>query len=155
MAVIGNRVHPNVVAFMDTLAYSEGTDDGLQRTANHGYDVLVGGRLFTDYSAHPRIRCEAVNSDAAGRYQFMGRYWDHYKAQLNLPDFGPMSQDLWCLCLLKECKAIKDIEEGRFDVAIAKCKSRWASLPGAGYGQHEHKLAVLTAAYRNRGGITA
>ena len=31
------------------LAWSEGTDNGRQKTRNHGYDVIVGGELFTDY----------------------------------------------------------------------------------------------------------
>ena len=41
-------------AFLDTLAWSEGTDNGRQKTRNHGYDVIAGGELFTDYSDHPR-----------------------------------------------------------------------------------------------------
>ena len=41
-------------AFLDMLAWSEGTDNGRQKTRNHGYDVIVGGELFTDYSDHPR-----------------------------------------------------------------------------------------------------
>ena len=36
------------------LAWSEGTDNGRQKTRNHGYDVIVGGELFTDYSEYPR-----------------------------------------------------------------------------------------------------
>ena len=36
------------------LAWSEGTDNGRQKTRNHGYDVIVYGELFTDYSDHPR-----------------------------------------------------------------------------------------------------
>ena len=36
------------------LAWSEGTDNGRQKTRNHGYDVIVGGELFTDCSDHPR-----------------------------------------------------------------------------------------------------
>ena len=40
-------------AFLDML--SEGTDNGRGReTRNHGYDVIVGGELFTDYSGSPR-----------------------------------------------------------------------------------------------------
>ena len=39
---------------VDMLAWSEGTDNGRQKTRNHGYDVIVGGELFTDYSDHPR-----------------------------------------------------------------------------------------------------
>ena len=27
-----------------------GSDNGRQKTRNHGYDVIVGGELFTDYS---------------------------------------------------------------------------------------------------------
>ena len=41
-------------AFLDMLAWSEGTDNGRQKTRNHGYDVIVDGELFTDYSDHPR-----------------------------------------------------------------------------------------------------
>ena len=41
-------------AFLDVLAWSEGTDNGRQKTRNHGYDVIVGGELFTDYLDHPR-----------------------------------------------------------------------------------------------------
>ena len=41
-------------AFLDMLAWFEGTDNGRQKTRNHGYDVIVGGELFTDYSDHPR-----------------------------------------------------------------------------------------------------
>ena len=37
-------------AFLDMLAWSEGTDNGRQKTRNHGYDVIVGGRAVTDYS---------------------------------------------------------------------------------------------------------
>ena len=39
-------------AFLDMLAWSEGTDNGRQKTRNHGCDVIVGGELFTDYSDH-------------------------------------------------------------------------------------------------------
>ena len=45
-------------AFLDMLAWSEGTDNGRQKTRNHGYDVIVGGELFTDYSDHPRKRAK-------------------------------------------------------------------------------------------------
>ena len=37
-------------AFLDMLAWSWGIDNGRQKTRNHGYDVIVGGELFTDYS---------------------------------------------------------------------------------------------------------
>ena len=39
-------------AFLDMLAWSEGTDNGRQKTRNHGYDVIVGGELFTRLPDH-------------------------------------------------------------------------------------------------------
>ena len=40
----------NVRRSSDMLAWSEGIfDNGRQKTRNHGYDVIVGGELFTDY----------------------------------------------------------------------------------------------------------
>lgn len=47
-------LNPQRKAFLDMVAWSEGTDNGRQPTRNHGYDVIVGGELFTDYSDHPR-----------------------------------------------------------------------------------------------------
>ena len=60
-------------AFLDMLAWSEGTDNGRQKTRNHGYDVIVGGELFTDYSDHPRKLVTLnpkLKSTGAGRYSF-------------------------------------------------------------------------------------
>ena len=45
------------------LAWSEGTDNGRQKTRNHGYDVIVGGELFTDYSDHPQT-CHAKTQNS-------------------------------------------------------------------------------------------
>lgn len=147
----------NLVAFLDTLAYSEGTDKPGQPTKDRGYDVLVGGGLFTGYADHPRKLIDlprlGIKSTAAGRYQILARYFDVYKAQLKLPDFSPHSQDLIAIQLIRECKALDDIDAGRIADALGKCKSRWASLPGAGYGQHEHKLDTLIAVFKRRGGI--
>jgi muramidase (phage lysozyme) len=149
-------VSPNLRAFLDTIAASE-IGPSLLLKSDNGYNVLVGSTpqaplLFNDYTTHPRIHNKAMNSDAAGRYQFMGRYWSHYKLQLSLPDFGPESQDRWAAQLIKECHALDDVENGQIAKAIAKCSSRWASFPGAGYGQHENTLASLEAAYERAGG---
>ena len=61
-------------AFLDMLAWSEGIDNGRQKTRNHGYDVIVGGELFTDYSDHPRKLVTLnpkLKSTGAGRYQLL------------------------------------------------------------------------------------
>lgn len=143
-------------AFLDMLAYSEGTDNGRQPTNNHGYDVIVGGKLFYDYSKHPGVYVKLnprLTSSAAGRYQILEKFAKHYMEQLKLPDFGPASQDKIAIQLIKECKALDDIYAGRIHSAIYKCRSRWASLPGAGYGQHEQKVEKLIAVFKDAGGV--
>ena len=149
----------NLRAFLDMIAFSE-IGPGLLRVSDNGYNVIVGSTparpiLFTDYSKHPRLYQKAQNSDAAGRYQFMGRYWDFYRKQLDLPDFGPQSQDKWAIQLIKECRGLALIERGAFPLAVESCRSRWASFPGAGYNQHENSLASLTDAYTDAGGEVA
>lgn len=146
---------PNQKAFLDMIAHSEGT---VKYGDQDGYNVVVGGSLFDGYADHPRklVQLNAtLKSTAAGRYQLLARYFDAYKAQLHLPDFSPASQDAIALQQIRECHALDDIEAGRFDDAVAKCSHIWASLPGAGYGQHENKIDALRLAYKNAGGTLA
>ncbi len=146
----------NVLAFLDMLAWSEGTDHPRQPSNDDGYDVVVGGGLFRGYHDHPRRLVSlprlGIKSTAAGRYQLLARYWDAYRRQLDLDDFSPINQDRIALQQIRERRALSDIQAGRIEQAIAKCRNIWASLPGAGYGQHEHPLAALIAAYRKAGG---
>lgn len=138
-------------AFLDLIAYAEiGTQ--LLELSDNGYNVCVGSTptkpiLFHDYSKHPRIRYPALHSDAAGRYQFMGRYWNDYQYSLKLPDFGPESQDKWAIQLIRECKALDAIDVGDIEKAVVLCKSRWASFPCSPYGQPQKKMKKLIAAY--------
>lgn len=167
---------PNRRAFLSMIAFSEGVREGQHPlTVNDGYDVIVTGvdgpEVFTDYSAHPFspeyegnggvkrpsrvINSKGLTSNAAGRYQFMLVHWDHYRDQLGLPDFGPESQDLWAIQLIRERHALPLIDMGNFADAVHACSNLWASLPGAGYGQHENKLDKLEAAYIDAGGVLA
>ena len=57
-------------AFLDMLAWSEGTDNG-RRKPEIMVSVIVGGELFTDYSDHPRKLVTLnpkLKSTGAGRY---------------------------------------------------------------------------------------
>lgn len=147
----------NVCAFLDMLAWSEFTSR--IAASDDGYNVIVGGQLFSDYSDHPRekvwIPKWKVISTAAGRYQLLARYYDVYKKLLRLKDFTPVNQDLIAIQQIRERRALPDIQSGRFDDAAAKCRNIWASLPGAGYGQYEHDLAALREQYRQAGGQLA
>lgn len=78
-----------------------------------------------------------MKSTAAGRYQILYKFAEAYKKNLGLKGLWPEDQDKIAIQLTKECKALEDIEAGRIGVAINKYRSRWASPPGAGYGQFE------------------
>lgn len=161
-------VSKNLSAFLDALAWAEGTSTS-PATRNSGYDVIVTGvdgraEVFTDYSAHPFaggrpskvINRKGLTSNAAGRYQHMLRDWAHYRAQLALPDFGPDSQDKWAIQLIRERRALPLIEAGKFAEAVGAVRNLWASLPGANYdGQPMRDLVKLTRIYIAAGGSVA
>ncbi|MFV7466611.1 glycoside hydrolase [Pseudomonas shirazica] len=140
----------NVIAFLDMLAWSEGTST--IKASDDGYNVLVGGKLFSDYSKHPKVKVwlpkYSIYSSAAGRYQFLAGTWDAIVKNYGFKGrFIPEAQDLAAIKLLTECGALPLIKAGRIAEAIAKAAPIWASLPGAGYGQREHKLAALLGIY--------
>ena len=135
-------------------AWSEGTDNGRQKTRNHGYDVIVGGELFTDYSDHPRKLVTLnpkLKSTGAGRYQLLSRWWDAYRKQLGLKDFSPKSQDA-ALQQIKERGALPMIDRGDIRQAIDRCSNIWASLPGAGYVARSIRLTAWIAKFKEAGG---
>ena len=55
---------------------------------------------------------------------------------------------------IKERGALPMIDRGdiRWAAAIDRCGNIWASLPGAGYGQFEHKADSLIAKFKEAGG---
>lgn len=143
---------PNLAAFLDMLAWSEGT---IKFGADDGYNVMVGGHLFNSYADHPRVLVkinDTLYSTAAGRYQELERNYDHYKSMLCLPDFGPVSQDRIAIQQISECRAMPLIANGNLAGAIQACAHIWASLPGAGYNQPENPYTGLAAAYLRAGG---
>lgn len=155
----------NLTAFLDMLAFAEGTATH-PLTRNRGYDVIVTGmdgkpEIFTDYRDHPFasgrpakvFNRRGEKSTASGRYQQLYLFWPHYREKMRLPDFSPASQDKLAVQLIGERRALADIERGDIARAISKCRSIWASLPGAGYGQREHSLDDLLEVYRNAGGV--
>lgn len=159
-------MNPNIQAFMKTIRFSEGTLNH-PLTVNDGYDVIVTGIdgkpeillisaiILCQGPSGESFNKAGQRSTASGGYQQLYKYWPTYKEQLGLKDFSPESQDRLCLQLLKEQRAIADIEAGHIRRAIAKCANIWASFPGAGYGQREHKVEVLIEAYKNFGGKVA
>lgn len=145
----------NLTAFLDTIAFSEGT----YGRGDDGYNVLFGGKLFSDYSKHPNIRTPFTDktgksnfSTAAGRYQLLYRYWVAYCKILHRVDFSKETQDLIAIRQIYECDALGEVEAGNFAFACEKVKRIWASFPGAGYNQHENSYTKLREFYISRGG---
>lgn len=156
----------NLTAFLRALRYGEGT------AGANGYRTKCGGSLFDDYSDHPAnlgwrglplsdAMCKGAGlgsgcvSTAAGAYQFTKPTWNSLAKSLGLPDFSPESQDRAATELIRQKGALADVYAGRAEVAAGKVRKIWASLPGAGYGQHEVAMGTFLNNYRNEGGVLA
>ncbi len=157
----------NVAAFLSMIAHAEGTDRApdpyrccyaykhtIESLADH--PVTLGEWKG---EALPPAMCKAAGiasgkcrSTAAGRYQILVGTWRHLKAEMQLPDFGPASQDKAAIRLIKQHGGLDDVRAGRIPEAIAKIRRVWASMPGAGVGQPERKLVELLRVYKTHGG---
>ncbi len=138
----------NLRAFLLMIQYSEGT------IGENAYRMLYGGGLFSDLSKHPNIAITkwGITSTAAGAYGFLNRVWVELSRRLQLPDFSPLSQDKAAVELIREKGALVDVLSGKIQAAVYKCRKVWASLPGAGYGQHERSISELLNFYIRSGG---
>ena len=142
-------------AFLDMLAWSEGTDNGRQKPEIHGYDVIVGGKLLLVLRS-PSQTCHAKPKTQINRRRTLPASFPLVgclpQQTAWLKDFSPKSQDAVALQQIKERGALPMIDRGDIRQAIDRCSNIWASLPGAGYGQFEHKADSLIAKFKEAGG---
>jgi len=114
---------PQLKAFLDTIAWAE-IGPRILAQSDDGYNVLAGSLpdmviTFSSYHRHPGVlidmdgRPGGLESTAAGRYQILGRYWKPYCQSLGLKDFGREAQDTIATQMIRECRALTDIEAGR------------------------------------------
>lgn len=143
----------NVWAFEKAIRLGEGTSD------DDGYRRIVGGELFDDFSRHPNKRVwierYQVWSTAAGAYQIIFPTWTGLVRKYHFIDFTPDTQDLAAVALMAGRNALRDIMDGRFAEAVAKCSKEWASLPGSTAGQRTEKYADVLKVYLDNGGTVA
>ena len=133
-------------AFLDMLAWLWGTDNGRQKTRNHGYDVIVGGAIYwiTPITRKLVTLNPKLKSTGAGRYQLLSR--------CGMPTASSLAwktsekSDAVALQQITERGALPMIDRGDIRQAIDRCSNIWASLPSC-YGQFEHK--GLTAWLQN------
>ena len=152
----------NLSAFLTMIRACEGTLGENGYRALFGYRQSRDGPLFDDFHDHPNIRASFQQTDgtlgfttAAGAYQFIYATWKRLQAQLELPDFGPASQDDAATELIRQRGALDDVRAGRLTVAIGKCWPIWASLPGSTYAQPVRAMAFAQTAYTDAGGVLA
>jgi muramidase (phage lysozyme) len=146
--------NPQVQAFLDTIAFSEGTLNKL------GYRTMHTYKYFQNFKDHPRkLICKEYNgkmhcSTSAGRYQFLEKTWDKISPRIRAKNFSPANQDLAALALITERNALNTILSMRsrrdFCNDIYKINKTWAALPGAPYGQTTTTIPQLEAVYKKR-----
>jgi muramidase (phage lysozyme) len=130
-----------------------------------GYNIMFGGREFTDMSAHPNSPASTpwgTQSEAAGKYQFMKPTWDGAKKALGLTDFSRESQEKAGRYLTSNRGVNPDqliTSKDEFRSVMDKLAPEWASLPYSGtspsgygnggsyYGQGGKSLDVLWDEY--------
>jgi len=121
---------PNVRSFLDVLAKHE---------SGGAYNVVVGGGTFSDYSKHPERYNKELDSDAAGRYQFISTTYKPIAQRLGLKDFSPRSQDLAAVQYLKDLGVLDEVQSGdpkKVQSAIDRLKgSKWTGLQKYGPGE--------------------
>jgi muramidase (phage lysozyme) len=127
--------NPNVRSFLGMIGSAEGTE-------KHGYNTLFGGGRVESLTDHPRQLFDFTETTgrpnkttAAGRYQFLSNTWDEQAKKLGLQDFGPQSQDLAAINLLRERGILPDVLQGNWESAVKKSGPIWASLPSSPYPQ--------------------
>lgn len=140
------NIEPNIAAFLDTIAYAEGTYH------KNGYRFIYGYEIINDLSRHPeKIICrnhhrKRLCSSAAGRYQFMPDTWNEVRQS----DFSPESQDKAAIELLNNKGILPLIKENKIALAIYQSRYIWASFPGNNYGQRQLGLQELLGFYEKR-----
>lgn len=127
-------LNPNVQKALKLIQSAEGVQ--------HGYNTGFGNVRFDSLDDHPRVRRKFTQTDgkensssAAGAYQFLEKTWDDVADKLKLTDFGPLSQDLGAIELMRRAGALNDVMDGKFAPALKKMGKTWASLPSSPYPQ--------------------
>lgn len=168
-AVADDLAARNVAAFLAMLRQAEGT---------HGqadpYRVTYGYRhVIQSLVDHPTVTGEwpglvlsdtqcanagfgpGCRSTAAGAYQIIRPTWLRVREALQLPDFGPASQDAAAVELIRRRGALTYVERGDVIEAVHRCRAEWASLPGNYAKQGQRSIEWLASAYEANGGTYA
>ena len=137
-------------AFLDMLAWSEGIDNGRQKTRNHGYDASLYAESYLLDVRSPSQTLSPLNpklkSTGAGRYQLLSRYGMPTASSAWPERLSPKVRTLWHCSRLRSvvltydwswwypsgnrplqhirlyCRALLRLPEHKADSLIAKFK---------------------------------
>ena len=109
-------------AFLDMLAWSEELITDIQKTRNHGYDVIVGETIYwllrsPSQTCHAKPKLKSTGADTTSFFPVGGMP----TASNGLKDFSPKSQDAVALQQIKERGALPMIDRGDIRQAIDRC----------------------------------
>jgi muramidase (phage lysozyme) len=151
---MSDGISPNARRWLNTIAFAEGTWGG----SGPRYDVTFGYTPIKDLSRHPDrvVHGGKYSSAAAGAYQFMPTTWARAQKALGLKDFGPQSQDLAALQLLR-WRGVDPDKDPITRENVAKVAGEWASLPTiegrSAYGQPVKSFEALQKFAESQGTI--
>lgn len=129
-----------------------------------GYNALVGGGRFDDFTDHPaNLGWPGVRRDdgrlttAAGAYQITRTTWNSLRAlhPEALPDFTPQSQDSAAVFLIQGRGAYNLIGAGHLDAAIERLRGEWEAFDRMAQGTYPVTLAQAQTYYTDNGGTIA
>ena len=142
-------------AFLDMLAWSEGTDTGRQKNQKSWLWRHCRRRAIYWLLRSP---CKLVTlnpklkSTGAGRYQLLSRWWDAYRKQLGLKDFSPKSQDAVALQQIKERGALPNDWSWWYPSGNRPLQQYLGFTAGRWLYRLEHKADSLIAKFKEAGG---
>lgn len=169
-AHITDSSEANLKAFIFMIAAAE---TGVERARDGtAYTTFFGGSQFADLSNHPVLTGEKKGirlsdqmcrnagygpgcvSTAAGAGQIIKPTWEVVRQSgpwgFYLDDFGVENQNEAIRRVLIQADALNAVENGDFDLAVARASTKWASLPGSTARQRPKSLARV-AMYFNEG----
>ena len=118
----------NVRRLLDMLRRGRRESDNGRQNQNRGYDVIVGGELFTDYSDHSLQTCHAKPKTQINRRRTLPASFPLVTSTSSLAWKIPLRKSgrWWALQQIKERGALPMIDRGDIRQAIDRCSNIWS-----------------------------
>lgn len=105
---------------------------------------IMGSKIAESATGDGRRRFYSTES---GRYHITAATWMYLSTTYSLGNFGPRNQDLGCVRLLQEAKAIAPLMDGKPEIAVERAADIWDSLPGGLCHEGKYPLLWVLSTY--------